>query len=110
MLGLGLTQIASVKKSPARPSQRALCKVLAIFPDTKTLGQAPWPATPTTATPSSAPLRKAKAKPQKKSYTLGGQSKAGSAAKKTPAQLKKRDDFYAAAEALCHPRKRALPL
>ena len=50
---------------------------------------------------------KPKPKPQKKSYTLGGQSKAAQQRQRErAAQLKQRgDDFYAAAEALMPPKK-----
>ena len=48
-----------------------------------------------------------KPKPQKKSYTLGGQSKAAQQRQRErQQQLKQRgDDFYAAAEALMPPKK-----
>ena len=47
-----------------------------------------------------------KPKPQKKSYTLGGQSKAAQRQRERQQQLKQRgDDFYAAAEALMPPKK-----
>ena len=50
---------------------------------------------------------KPKPKPQKKSYTLGGQSKAAQQRQRERQdQLKQRgDDFYAAAEALMPPKK-----
>ena len=84
--------------------------MLIIFTDTKTIGQAQHHVQ--LRRQPQRPLRheqgsKAKAQAPKRSYTLGGQSKAAQQRQRERQdQLRKRgDDFYAAAEALMPPQK-----